>query len=82
MIGRVMAHEIGHLVLGTNTHSASGLMREIWTFAELTRNRAQDWMFSGAQRDRLREARLLGRRITTATARGTVASFGQQPGTP
>jgi len=68
MIGRVMAHEIGHLLLGTNTHSDDGLMREVWTLAEMTRNRAQDWLFSRAQRDTLREARLGGRRITTAAA--------------
>ena len=68
MTGRVMAHEIGHLLLGTAAHSATGLMREIWTAAELTRNRAQDWMFSSAQRKTLRDARLLGGRITTAAA--------------
>jgi hypothetical protein len=76
MVGRVMAHEIGHLLLGTNAHSKTGLMREIWTLAELTRNRAQDWLFSNAQSDRLREARLLGRRATTAAARA-----GDTPGT-
>ena len=70
MVGRVMAHEIGHLVLGSNAHSGTGLMREIWTLAELTRNRAQDWIFSSAQRETLREARLLGRRVTAAAARG------------
>src|SRR5688572_4512993 len=74
MVGRVMAHEVGHLLLGTNAHSGTGLMREIWTLAELTRNRAQDWIFSGAQRETLREARLLGRRVTTAAARGADTS--------
>jgi hypothetical protein len=74
IVGRVMAHEIGHLLLGSNAHSRTGLMREIWTLAELTRNRAQDWMFSSAQREMLREARLLGRRMTTAAARGADTS--------
>src|SRR5688500_9763944 len=46
MIGRLMAHEVGHLLLGTNDHTNSGLMRELWTLAELTRNSAQDWTFS------------------------------------
>jgi len=76
MVGRVMAHEIGHLLLGTNAHSGTGLMREIWTLAELTRNRAQDWMFSRAQRETLREARLLGRRITTAARRANTSAAG------
>lgn len=74
LVGRVMAHEIGHLLLGTNAHSGTGLMREIWTLAELTRNRAQDWILSGAQRETLREARLLGRRVTTAATRSGHAS--------
>ena len=73
MVGRVMAHEIGHLLLGSNAHSRTGLMREILTLAELTRNRAQDWMFSRAQRETLREARLPGRRLAT-TARGGATS--------
>jgi hypothetical protein len=69
MVGRVMAHEVGHLLLGTNAHSKTGLMREIWTLAELTRNRAQDWMFSHAQSDKLRESRLRGHRATATATR-------------
>lgn len=57
LVGRVMAHEIGHLLLGTNSHSDRGLMREIWDVRELTRNRPGDWQFSRAQRDDLRHAR-------------------------
>ena len=76
MTGRVMAHEIGHLLLGTGAHSKTGLMRELWTAAELTRNRAQDWMFSSAQRQTLRDAQLLGRRETTAALGGASGSGG------
>lgn len=65
MVGRVMAHEIGHLLLGSNSHSASGLMREIWTLRDLARNRPQDWSFSRAQRDELRNQRIT--RKSTAT---------------
>jgi hypothetical protein len=61
MIGSVMAHEIGHLLLGTNSHTDSGLMREIWTLKDLIRNRPDDWLFSRAQRDELRQWRLSGR---------------------
>jgi hypothetical protein len=59
MVGVVMAHEIGHLLLGTNSHSDSGLMREIWTLKDLTRNRPDDWLFSRSQRDELRNWRAL-----------------------
>jgi hypothetical protein len=73
MIGRLMAHEVGHLLLGTNNHSNTGLMREIWTLAELTRNNAQDWTFLPTQLETLRASQLTVRRGTTAagTRRGT-----------
>lgn len=50
VLGRAIAHEIGHQLLGSNDHSPRGLMRETWTADELTRNRAEDWQFSSAQR--------------------------------
>jgi len=31
MLGYVIAHELGHLLLGTNSHSVSGLMQATWT---------------------------------------------------
>ena len=31
MLGYVLAHEIGHLLLGTNSHSHDGLMQATWT---------------------------------------------------
>lgn len=43
VLARAMAHELGHLLLGTNTHSARGLMRPVWTAEELTRNEPVDW---------------------------------------
>jgi hypothetical protein len=59
LLGRAIAHEIGHLLLGTNEHSRTGLMREVWTDAELVRDTPRDWLFSEA--DRLRTApRLCG----------------------
>ena len=67
MIGRLMAHEVGHLLLGTNNHSGSGLMREIWTLGELTRNSAEDWTFSPTQLETLRASQLTVRRGTAAT---------------
>ena len=51
LLGRAIAHEIGHLLLGTTAHSRNGLMREIWTDQEIVRNTPEDWIF--AERDRL-----------------------------
>jgi hypothetical protein len=35
VLGSVMAHEIGHLLLGSNAHSASGIMQPHWQGTEL-----------------------------------------------
>jgi hypothetical protein len=35
LLGHIMAHEIAHLLLGTNSHSASGIMRAHWYLQEL-----------------------------------------------
>lgn len=35
VLGLVFAHELGHLLLGTNSHSASGIMRATWQRQEL-----------------------------------------------
>ena len=69
MIGGVIAHELGHLLLGTNSHSDTGLMREIWSVKDLTRNRPDDWLFSREQREELRLWRTSPRRIGLAPAR-------------
>ena len=60
VLGRAIAHEIGHLILGTNSHSETGLMREVWTVEQLLRNRPEDWQFSASQTFELRSAWLAG----------------------
>ena len=35
VLGHVMAHELGHLLLGTNAHSPTGIMRLSWQGREL-----------------------------------------------
>ena len=37
ILGHAMAHELGHLLLGTNSHSPIGLMRAHWDPEDLTR---------------------------------------------
>jgi len=43
LLGHTIAHEIGHLLLGSVTHGTSGLMREIWSQKELRTDRRDDW---------------------------------------
>ena len=58
LLGRAVAHEIGHLLIGTNEHSPSGLMRARWTSAELARNERRDWLFTTDDHERLRRSRV------------------------
>ena len=57
LLGRAIAHEIGHLLLGTNAHSVRGLMRTEWTPADVRRHASADWALTdeeaGAIRRRL-----------------------------
>ena len=43
IVGRVSAHEIGHLLLGTNAHASHGLMRASWDVQRIGRG---DWDFT------------------------------------
>jgi hypothetical protein len=46
LLGRVAAHELGHLMMRTPAHARRGLMRPHWTPDEVRRNRAADWAFT------------------------------------
>lgn len=64
LLGRAMAHELAHLLLGTSTHG-TGLMRDFWSQEELLGARRNDWILdpldAATIRDRL--ARRGGSRI-------------------
>jgi hypothetical protein len=56
LLGRAVAHEVGHLLLRAREHSASGIMRGAWSLEELTTNRPEDWQFAPTDRARLQRA--------------------------
>jgi hypothetical protein len=56
LVGFAIAHEIGHLLLGTNAHASSGLMRAVWSRGELKRNDAADWKFGRSEGTRMRSS--------------------------
>lgn len=56
LLGRAMAHEVGHLLLRAAGHSPSGLMRAVWADEELIENRREDWVFSSRDRRLLQAA--------------------------
>lgn len=53
ILGHAMAHELGHLLLGTNSHSPSGLMRAHWTREDLTNASKGNLQFSREQSQRI-----------------------------
>lgn len=54
LLGRAIAHEIGHLLLGHSRHSRDGLMRAIWSQDEIRGIRATGWQFSDAEAAQMR----------------------------
>jgi hypothetical protein len=46
LAGYAIAHELGHLLLSSPTHSRHGVMRAVWRPRELQRNEASDWQFT------------------------------------
>jgi hypothetical protein len=52
LLGRVMAHEIGHLLLGIDYHGPVGVMRAEWT-DDLLNSGRDDWRFSMAEAKRM-----------------------------
>jgi hypothetical protein len=53
LLGRAVAHEVGHLLLRAREHSATGIMRGAWSIEELTTERPDDWQFAPTDRDRI-----------------------------
>ena len=45
VLGLAIAHEIGHVLLNSNSHASSGLMRADWLRTELRRKDAAAWRF-------------------------------------
>ena len=70
VVGRAIAHEVGHLLLGTREHSATGLMRAIWLRQTFEQNRPDDWLFTFAERAAMERA--LTRRVPPRAAENIV----------
>ncbi len=54
LLGYVVAHELGHLLLGRDSHSATGLMTAVWGAAELQQASQGKLLFTSDQGDRIR----------------------------
>lgn len=61
LLGHVAAHEIGHLLLGANSHAVAGIMHAHWTPKELTGAEGEGLIFLREESQRMRQ------RLLTAT---------------
>jgi hypothetical protein len=55
LLGRAIAHEIGHLLLGSAEHPRLGLMRALWSHEELRGLKPAHWGFSAREAARMRQ---------------------------
>jgi hypothetical protein len=54
LLGCVVAHELGHLLLGTASHSATGLMSAVWQDPELRQVVRGNLLFTGDEGEHMR----------------------------
>jgi hypothetical protein len=55
VLGHAVAHEIGHMLMGSNSHSPRGLMRAAWKDNELRDMAARHLLFSRQEVERMRD---------------------------
>ena len=78
LLGDVIAHELGHLLLGTNSHSSSGLMSAFWSGNRL-RMAAQGLLaFTDAQAKQI-SAAMAARALAAAASTEATESNGNEP---
>lgn len=56
VLGLAIAHEIGHVLLNSNSHAATGLMRADWSQHQLRRHDAAAWNFLESEAAQVRSA--------------------------
>lgn len=56
ILGRAIAHEIGHLLLGTNRHAQLGVMRAVWSRDAMRQGHPAEWRFVAGEGRQMRAA--------------------------
>ena len=69
VMGNVIAHELGHLLLGSSSHASAGIMRAHWRGEDLHRAERSDLWFTAQQAESMR------RRLIAAHPRRTPLSM-------
>ena len=78
LLGRVLAHEVSHLLIGTHDHGARGLMRGEWRTSEVAEQRPADWRLSFSEGRRIRQA--IRRRASQSPPTLTIVDADPSPG--
>jgi len=87
LLGDVLAHEIGHLLLGSNPHSVSGIMSAHW-YGEELRRISEAAMFFAPSQSRMMRDRVASRQVDVPTVtrsgmafdHGSTSRIGDQTG--
>ena len=75
LLGRAIAHELGHLLMASNVHGSVGLMRAFWSHDEIRNGKPSDWTIAPRDANAIR----LGAQAHHAVAGGGDAVRGQEP---
>jgi hypothetical protein len=83
LLGRVSAHELGHLLLGTHAHSAVGIMKPQWDLENVRRVKLGLLVFT-KQQSRLMKTRIArnwqnGNVLRTSVDSARPATYGASP---
>jgi hypothetical protein len=77
LLGHIIAHELGHLLLGSDSHSATGLMSAVWQAKELRQASQGILFFTSDQQDRIRARCLAAQTALAAASRRSSAGAGE-----
>ena len=77
LVGFVIAHELGHLLLGRDSHSATGLMAPIWQASEVRMASQGLLFFTNDQQERIRLRCLTAQAALKKTASASRAGSGK-----
>jgi hypothetical protein len=75
IVGRAMAHEIGHLLLGPHSHSNKGIMRPFWSGQDLRPVVSPSLLFTQDQSRQMKTR--LAARVQAWQAQAKVANLGR-----
>jgi hypothetical protein len=75
VVGNLMAHELGHLLLGSNSHAPAGIMRARWQGDDLRRAARSNLWFTSEQAENMRRKLIAARPRPVPSVMSARSSF-------